>query len=228
MKENNCIEILHFTDIHGAGFLFKEINEEINKADLIIISGDITHFGHQSDAKKIINTIMKYNPNILAVAGNCDYPAVETYLQEAHIGIHRKVIEFDRYTIAGVSGSLPCPGTTPYEYTEDEVASWLNTLSEQVTDKKSLIFVPHQPPSDTINDEVNKDTHVGSPAIRKFIRDTSPLLCLTGHIHEGIGVDKINNCPVINPGPFRTGKYAHIKIEGEILSEVNLKQITAN
>ena len=29
MKENNSMEILHFTDIHGAGFLFKEINEEI-------------------------------------------------------------------------------------------------------------------------------------------------------------------------------------------------------
>ena len=168
-----------------------------------------------------------YNPNIFAVAGNCDYPEVETYLQHAKTGIHRKIVKFDKYILAGISGSLPCPEITPYEYSEAEVASWLDGLSMKIKDDEPFIFVSHQPPSDTLNDEVKKDMHVGSPAIRQFIQKTSPILCLTGHIHEGIGVDKINDCPIINPGPFRTGKYAQIVITGECLVEINLKQITA-
>ena len=158
-----------------------------------------------------------YNPNILAVAGNCDFPVVETYLKHANIDIHRKIIRFDKYVIAGISGSLPCPGTT-----------WLDELSTQIKDDEPFIFVPHQPPSETLNDEVKKGMHVGSQAIRRFIQKTSPILCLTGHIHEGIGVDKINDCPIINPGPFRTGKYAQIEIAGESEVRITLKQITAN
>lgn len=221
------MEILHFTDIHGAGFLFPEIHTTIEKADLIILSGDITHFGKQKDAREIIETIAKYNTNILAVAGNCDYPVVETYLKETHISIHRSVVEFNNYLITGISGSLPCPGTTPYEYTESEVASWLDELSLLITQNKPFIFVPHQPPYNTINDDVGKGMHVGSEAIRHFIEYKSPIICLTGHIHEGIGIDKINYCPIINPGPFRTGKYSHIVITGENRVEINLKQITA-
>ncbi len=227
MKAEKRFEILHFTDIHGAGFLFKEIPEVLSKADLVIISGDITHFGKQKDAQEIIDLVTKYNSKILALAGNCDYPVVENYLQEAKIGIHRKTVKFDKYTLAGISGSLPCPGTTPYEYNEMKVASWLDELIKQIKDDEPFIFVTHQPPADTHNDEVKKDMHVGSQAIRQFIEDTSPILCLTGHIHEGVGVDKIKDCPIINPGPFRTGKYAQIVITGESLMEINLKQITA-
>ena len=228
MKDQKSFKILHFTDIHSADFLFKEIPEVLSHADLIIISGDITHFGKQNEAQKIIENVKNYNPNILAVAGNCDFPVVETYLKHANMDIHRKIIRFDKYVIAGISGSLPCPGTTPYEYSETEVEAWLDELSTQIKDDEPFIFVPHQPPSDTLNDEVKKGMHVGSQAIRRFIQKTSPILCLTGHIHEGIGVDKINDCPIINPGPFRTGKYAQIEIAGESEVRITLKQITAN
>lgn len=227
MKTRKSFEILHFTDIHGAWFLFKEISEIINKANLIIISGDITHFGKQTEAQRVIESISKYNSNIFAVAGNCDYPEIESYLEDSNTGIHRKIVQTDDYVLAGISGSLPCPGTTPYEYSETEVADWLTALSLQVNNNKPFIFVPHQPPVETLNDEVTKDKHVGSPAIRKFIQETSPILCLTGHIHEGIGVDTINDCPIVNPGPFRTGKYAQIIITGKSKIEITLKQITA-
>ena len=57
--------------------------------------------------------------------------------------------------------------------------------------------------------------HVGSKTIRKFIEQVKPKLCFTGHIHEGIGIDFIGECPIINPGPFRKGKYAIVKDIGE-------------
>ena len=227
MNSKKFIDILHFTDVHGAAFLFEEIKEEITVADLIIISGDITHFGKQDEARKILDKISPYNSNIFAVAGNCDFPVVESFLTDIKIGIHRRFVEFSGFNIVGIGGSLPCPGTTPYEYTEKEVELWLNELSLQLTGKVPFIFIVHQPPYNTLNDAVNETDHVGSKAIRKFILEMTPVLCLTGHIHEGIGIDKLGTCKIVNPGPFRTGKYAKIRISEEYDYDIKLRQITA-
>jgi Icc-related predicted phosphoesterase len=37
-------------------------------------------------------------------------------------------------------------------------------------------------------------------------------LCFTGHIHEGIGIDRIGRTVIVNPGPFRSGHYAYAEI----------------
>jgi len=227
MEKKKSIEILHFTDIHGAGYLFQEIRESIGKADLIILSGDITHFGTVADARKIIENLARFNKHILAVSGNCDDLTIDTYLNKSNRGIHMKTVEFGNYLFTGISGSLPCPGRTPYEFTETEVASWLQQMSAQIIDDKSLIFVTHQPPFNTIADKIGYNVHVGSQSIREFIQNKKPVLCLTGHIHEGIGVDKIDDCPVVNPGPFRTGNYAHIRIDEYGSVEISLRQIRA-
>ena len=54
--------------------------------------------------------------------------------------------------------------------------------------------------------------HVGSESVRAFIDQHEPLVCLTGHIHEGRGVDTIAGCPVINPGRLSEGGYARVVI----------------
>jgi Icc-related predicted phosphoesterase len=222
MNKKKSLEILHFTDIHGAYYLFNSFQKIASKADLIVLSGDITHFGKAEEARKIIDSLNQFNTNILAVAGNCDYPVVDTYLDETGTGIHLKIIEFGGYFFTGISGSLPCPGKTPFEYTESEVAHWLQHLSTCINDDKPLILVSHQPPINTINDQVNPLDHVGSAVIREFIQNKKPLLCLTGHIHEGIGIDSIGNCKVINPGPFRYGNYARIVLTDQDVTEMEI------
>jgi Icc-related predicted phosphoesterase len=219
--------ILHLTDIHGAENSITEIGNEIQNADIVILSGDITHFGNSRDVASIIETISSFNKKIFAVSGNCDYKEVDNYLTEYGINLHRRVIETDRYTFCGLGGSLPCPGYTPFEYTDSEANSWLSEMKDKIKSKKPMIFVSHQPPSNTKNDRLTNGKHVGSISIRNFIQTTCPLLCLTGHIHEGTGIDAIENCQIINPGPFRTGKYASIKITGENSVNSTLRQITA-
>ena len=125
-----------------------------------------------------------------------------------------------------MGGSLPCPGYTPFEYEESEAGSWLSDMKDKIKNIKPLIFVSHEPPVNTKNDRLTNGDHVGSISVRKFIEDTCPLICLTGHIHEGIGVDAIGKCVLINPGPFRMGYYASIKITGENSVNSTLKQIT--
>ena len=54
--------------------------------------------------------------------------------------------------------------------------------------------------------------HVGSTAIRAFIEKYQPDLCITGHIHEGKGIDAIGRTKIINPGMFRQGGWVDIHI----------------
>jgi uncharacterized protein len=227
MNSKKELKIIHLTDIHGADFLINKIASELENADLIIISGDITHFGKAKEASNIIGKILSYNKNIFAVSENCDFPEVEKYLIDNNLELNRIVRKFDRITFYGLSGSLPCPGKTPFEYTEKEVNMWLSELSGQLEKVGMQIFVPHQPPFNTINDQVDENNHVGSKEIRQFIEGQSPDLCLTGHIHEGIGIDSINNCKIVNPGPFRNGKYSDITITDDYSFKIDIKQIMA-
>ncbi len=218
--------IIHLTDIHGAGNNLAKIGNELRNADIVILSGDITHFGYSKDVVPIIENISYFNKRIYAVPGNCDYIEVDMFLTEIKINLHRNIIETDRYILCGLGGSLPCPGYTPFEYTESEAGSWLSEIKDKIKSSKPMIFVSHQPPFNTKNDRLTNGDHVGSKSVREFINSTSPILCLTGHIHEGIGVDTIGNSMIVNPGPFRTGYYASIKITGENSVNSTLKQIT--
>ncbi|MBA7511572.1 3',5'-cyclic adenosine monophosphate phosphodiesterase CpdA [subsurface metagenome] len=225
MTAENKLTIIHLVDIHGAGSLIHEIGEELQIVDMVIVAGDITHFGRKKDTQKIIEAIAFYNKTIFAVAGNCDFPEVENFLSLQNINLHRTFVRKGNFTLSGLGGSLPCPGTTPFEYTEEEAWQWLSDIIPETT-ATANIFVSHQPPYNTLNDQLPGGQHVGSKSIREFIEKTSPVLCLTGHIHEGAGIDRIGNCKIVNPGPFRYGNYAFIEITGENSTHIELKQVT--
>jgi hypothetical protein len=139
---------------------------------------------------------------------------------EEGISLHAAVREFNGYQIAGLSGSLPCPGKTPQEYSEEEYEAILDQI--RVPAGKLLIMVSHQPPAGTLNDQVSPGVHVGSKSVRHFIEKHRPLACFTGHIHEGIAVDHIGDTVIINPGPAGAGNYAVAEIEGKSVKSVQL------
>ncbi|MFQ5932395.1 MAG: hypothetical protein ACE5MM_08305 [Nitrospiraceae bacterium] len=70
----------------------------------------------------------------------------------------------------------------------------------------------HQPPRETVTDRLRNGLHVGSESVRTFIKRMQPILCLTGHIHEGRGIDSIGRTTVVNPGPLWTGSYAYARV----------------
>ena len=209
--------LIGLTDIHGKADNIKKISNILGKADAIIVSGDITHFGRENDAIKVLENIQKYNTNIFAVSGNCDYPGVEQYLIETGYNLNGSSKSIDGLTLIGLGGSLPCPGRTPNEFTEYELEEILLSSISKIAVKTNLILVSHQPPVDTVNDEVRDGIHVGSTAVRSFIEKYQPLVCFTGHIHEGVGIDTIGRTKLVNPGPLWYGKYAHAEIsDGQI------------
>ena len=172
-------------------------------------------------AEEMIESIRRHNRSIVGVPGNCDYADVEAYLRETEVSIHVLRREITGITFYGLGGSLPCPGKTPTEYTEDEIAGMLATLDQEASG--ITVFVSHQPPFGTKTDLVRSGAHVGSRSVRSFIERTQPLLCLSGHIHESFGKDTLGNTTLVNPGPARDGRYAVIEIRDRSNVIVELK-----
>ncbi|MBN2481189.1 MAG: metallophosphoesterase family protein [Bacteroidales bacterium] len=216
--------IVALTDLHGRTGIIKALSPRLRSADLVILCGDITHFGHRNEIASIVDSFRKINPNIVAVSGNCDYPEAERYLAAEGISLSGTVKEINDFCFFGLGGSLPCPGRTPNEYSEEEYEAILSGFT--LPSGKPCIMVSHQPPFDSMNDTVSPGVHVGSRIIRRFIETNSPLICFTGHIHEGTGIDHIGETAVVNPGPAFAGGYAQAEIEGtsvKALSVLNFK-----
>ena len=69
------------------------------------------------------------------------------------------------------------------------------------------------PPKDTVIDVLRSGMHVGSQTVRDFVLKYKPHVCISGHIHESRGKDKVGDTIVLNAGMFRDGWYIEINID---------------
>jgi len=207
------MKILALTDIHGKTGSAGAIADELAAADVVLLPGDLTMFGGRAETERVLDAVRVYNPNVLAVMGNCDYPEVEQLLTEDGLCLHRTHRVVDGVTFVGLGGSLPCPMPTLNEWSESEIADHLEAAYEGIDGSTPVVLVSHQPPSDTIVDLAGIGKHVGSAAVRHVIERRRPVLCFSGHIHEAQGVDRIGDTTLVNPGPFLDGRYAWVEID---------------
>ncbi len=219
------MEIVSFGDIHEDISNLKPLKNELETADVIIISGDLTNYNGIREAKKIIEGIMKYNKNVLAQLGNLDKFEVDDYLTEKGINLHRNGYIRDGIGIFGVGGSNPTPFRTPTEFSESEIEAFLLEGFEKVRETRFKIMVPHMPPNGTRIDMIRNGAHVGSHSVRDFITKYKPDISISGHIHEARGNDKIGNTLLFNAGMFREGGYIKIVKQAENLV-AELKMLT--
>jgi len=217
------MRVLTLTDIHGSDRYIEACAHELARADLVIIAGDITNFGGRREAAPIIDKIRRYNEAVVAVTGNCDNPEIEDYLDEEGLNIGARNRVIGGISFAGLGGSLPGPAHTPNTYGEEELAALLDRAAVGLTDP--FILVSHQPAVNTRTDLVLGMRHVGSASVRSFIERTAPLVCFSGHIHESIGTDTIGRTQLVNPGPFRSGKFAMAVIGSAGEVEIELGQL---
>ena len=219
------MKIISFGDIHEDYRNLIPLKNELENADLVIVTGDLTNFNGRKEAEKVIEEITKYNKNILAQLGNLDQPEVNDYLTERGINLHGNGFIKDDIGIFGVGGSNQTPFNTPTEFNEDEIETFLLDGIDKIKDAKFKIMVPHMPPKDTKLDIISAGVHVGSQSVRDFILKHKPDIVLSGHIHEARGSDKIENTVAFNAGMFREGGYIVITKQSEYLS-AELKVLT--
>ena len=212
------MKIISFGDIHEDLNNLTLLKNEMESADLVIVTGDLTNFNGRKEAERVIDEIMKYNENVLAQLGNLDQPEVNDYLTEKGINLHRNGFIRDDIGIFGVGGSNLTPFNTPTEFSEDEIETFLLEGIDKVKDAKFKIMVPHMPPKDTKIDIITAGAHVGSQSVRDFILKHKPDIALSGLIHEARGSDTIENTLAFNAGMFREGGYVVITKTPEGLS----------
>ena len=94
-------------------------------------------------------------------------------------------------------------------------------LAERRLDVKMKILVSHVPPHKTL-DRAFRILRVGSRALRSFVKEEQPDLCLCGHIHEARGIQKLGRTIIVNPGKFSSRHFAEIRISLTEESPTNL------
>lgn len=215
------MKIVAFSDIHGKyGKIIDFLKN--NHVDLIILTGDITHFGPAELAGEILNEIASFDVPVLAIPGNCDPINLFGNIDNSNaINIHGRSVTIKNVGICGFGGSNPTPFKTPLEFEEVEIYDQAKKALEEVKDSKVTLLVTHAPPVDTKTDVLPSGDHVGSTSIRKIIEELNPTLNVCGHIHESRSSDKIGKTEVINPGMVSDGHACVINIDDS--DEDNIK-----
>lgn len=201
--------IVGCSDIHGRTAAVDKMADVFKFADVVVLVGDVTNFGGQAEATQVIDAFAHHGVRLLAVPGNCDFPEVGQFFSSRGINIHGDCRVVNGMGFVGLGGSLVTPFGTPGEYSEEELEGFLNRAAGRLPKGLPFVLVSHQPPINTLCDRLITGDHVGSHAVRRFIEAHRPLACFTGHIHESAGMDTIAGTPIINPGLFGNGRYAH-------------------
>lgn len=208
-------------DIHDDVRRLKEI-PELNAADGILVTGDLTLDGGPQQAGRVLDALQQAAGKVLAQVGNMDHPDVTDMLRERGCNLHTEVREaIAGVAFFGIGGSTPTPFNTPCEYAEDRYAAWLDTLWQKASGYTHTVLVSHTPPKDTVCDALPNGMHVGSTAVRAFLEKAQPQFCLCGHIHEGVGIDRLGRTVIMNPGTLADGGYILLRLcQGVLTAEL--------
>ncbi len=201
------MRIVSFGDVHMSLRTVERLAPELKAADLVIVSGDLTNFGGRDDAQRALAAVRQHAAAVLALSGNLDKPEVIDFLREEAVSLHGESRRIGDVGIFGCGGSNRTPFHTPTELSEEEIGGLLERGYAAVADAPHLLMVCHTPPVQTATDRVAGGQHAGSPAVRAFIETRQPEVCITGHIHESAGEDRIGRTTVVNAGAFDDGGY---------------------
>ena len=230
------MKLLVMSDLHAANENLDKLDAEFAKADAVLFAGDFAECFKPETGKGALEKLCSKHETIFAVLGNCDNEDFMEDLENQDICVEKALVFHEGLAIAGSGGGTKFTGKTEFERTEEEILSdfdiVLNSV-EQTGDEslwKNLILISHNPPKDTKCDAVNPTLHAGSAQFTDFIKENQPLAVICGHIHEGLGVDKIGETTVINPGALLEGKYAWMELSKDSdgfykVSDIQLKQI---
>lgn len=195
------LKILAAGDIHGDSRLTKKLAEkaEKEKADLVILAGDITS---KIESKNLLKPFKKRKKNVLLIPGNWDSIATIDFLAELYgmKNIHGYSIRHGNVGIFGAGG------TPKSRKDEEDIFKTLEKGNSDLRDVKKKIMVTHMHPANTKSEFSG---FRGSSGIRRAVQEIKPDIFIHSHIHEAEGIeDKIGKTRIINVG--REGRIIEI------------------
>jgi len=202
------MKILAVADFHGSLEASRRtaLKAKNIDANVVVVCGDVTHFGSIEDAEKVLSPLTALKLPVLYVSGNCDPPSlIEREIRGVQC-IHGKCQAIGNLSFIG-AGSIPVDRVhpSPLEVSDEEIFAALTKGLRQCKSPRSVVVVAHSPPLNTKLDVAHFGGHVGSPSLRNFIEQNHPSVVFCGHIHEARGIDHIGDTVVANTGPARHG-----------------------
>ena len=214
------MKFLVISDLHAANDRLDSLDSQFKEADAVLFAGDFAECFMPETGRQALETLCKKHENIFAVLGNCDNEDFLEDLDEQDVNVEKALVFHEGIAIAGAGGGSRFTGKTEFERTEEEILSdfdIVNNSVEQSGDSslwRNLILICHNPPKAGVVDAVNPELHAGSQKFYDYIKENQPLAVICGHIHEGVGIEKIGNTTVINPGSVgEKGTYAWLEVE---------------
>ncbi len=193
------MRLIAIADIHGRQYVMNELLKKVEEysPEIVVICGDITHFGPGELAKTLLDQIPV---KTLAIHGNVDSEDVPSYIDKSKAeNIHLREYVYKNVKFVGLGGN---------HYSPDEIEKAKSLLDEKT------VFVTHIPPYKVLDNAIF-GIHAGSRDIRQLLEEKRPKLHLCGHIHERPGFDKINGTIVVNCSAGKRGAGALIDINDD-------------
>ncbi len=189
------VRILAVSDVHGSQTGLDSTKRFIDehKPDVVVVAGDITHFGPASWAREFLDS---FETQVLAVGGNCDTDDVV-----AEIMARESVNLIDRH-VEMLGLNFYGLGHPPH-------------ITETNIEKNLDVLVTHVPPKGC-NDNVGMGEHIGNAQLRQLVLEISPRLVLSGHVHEARGICELGEAICVNPGPAMKGFGAVIDLDEKV------------
>ena len=193
------MRILAAGDIHGDRSLAQRLAEKAEKenADLVIITGDITHFDQSADG--IMGPFVAKKKKVLFVPGNHDSFATADFLVAMYgvKNIHGYSVRYEDVGIFGCGGANVGPVTI---LQEKEIMDLLQKGFDKIKYLPKKIMVTHVHPSDTVMEKFS--TFIpGSSGVKKAVEEMKPDFLLCSHVHEAEGIEEmVGLTKVINVG----------------------------
>jgi Icc-related predicted phosphoesterase len=192
------MKYLLFSDIHCDRAACERLVLRSKDADIAIGAGD---FGLlRKGLRQTIDALSRITIPTILVPGNheSDVDLLDACHDLGHFHVlHGSSTHVLGVRFFGIGCGIPI---TPF-------GSWSVDLSEEEaqqllpTSPGDFVLVTHSPPWGCL-DTLNNQQHVGSEAVRAFVRKSRPTFVVCGHIHENAGGQgDIDGIPVINAGP---------------------------
>ena len=138
--------------------------------------------------------------------------------------IHRFDYSFYRFEdfifVGAYGGMIPGnPRSKSFQKYKKKLENLFKKFRKENKEGK-VIFVSHNVPYNTKLDKIGmkahkavRGKHYGSRMVRQIIDKYHPILHVGGHIHEGMGVQKLGKSLLLNPGSAHENKGAVVIIE---------------
>jgi Icc-related predicted phosphoesterase len=206
------VKIVCTSDFHGR---FPD-DGEMPPGDVLVFAGDISlSLGMTRHAHSIEDALAPFD----------DWLTRQQLSYNLIVGIagnHDRLLEEQPEVGKQLNWDYLCDSGMVYDGVKFWGAPWSNKFFDwsfmgneaQLAERWALI--PHDTdvlithgPAYGVNDLAQGRTHVGSKSLREHIIEARPLLHVSGHIHEGRGIDLIGRTVCINPsyvdGGYRPG-----------------------